>query len=432
MKITRLSVFAVATMALAATLARAGAPTAVINASPDNGRAPLAVLFDASLSSADVVSYLWDFGDGAASTAKTSTHSYTVAGTYTAKLTVTNAEGLSASAQLPVTVTGTGEGPVTGNMNFRWATTAATFKLNHSASKKDKLQMFAAFNIVDLPDRLKGLAASFTINGLFTVSGVLGEEGVFMSPEHAKPEYTVQVDKKEQQLRVYIAGADMGAAFAASGAGKISATGLLVPVTFSLTVGAQTYVVTEKYSYTSTPGGVGTGTFNLKKKTGAVQDGFFVVSRGSAIESLEATGHFFEFETYLSRPLGLLLDRPVAGTFSVKLNAADPTVILFDRIRRNGTKLVYDQPDRAAGGISLMTIDTVNRRMTIRTWDLLSDTSLGGTGLPLRGQNFTTFNFTVRLDFDQPDGTTLQSVTATHLTRLATSDAFWQTGRKRK
>src|SRR5437867_3582666 len=97
----------------------ATAPLAVINASPTEGPAPLAVSFDASLSSPEVTAYLWEFGDGAASTAKTVTHIYTVAGTYTAKLTVSNAGGESSSAEITITVTGSGEGPVTAQMNFR-------------------------------------------------------------------------------------------------------------------------------------------------------------------------------------------------------------------------------------------------------------------------------------------------------------------------
>jgi hypothetical protein len=50
----------------------------------------------------------------------------------------------------------------------------------------------------------------------------------------------------------------------------------------------------------------------------------------------------------------------------------------------------------------------------------------------VRGQPFTAFNFTLRIDLDQPDGTTFSAVTATRLTRRAQDDAFWQTGRRNK
>jgi hypothetical protein len=37
----------------------------------------------------------------------------------------------------------------------------------------------------------------------------------------------------------------------------------------------------------------------------------------------------------------------------------------------------------------------------------------------------------VRIEFDQPDGTVLQAVTATRLTRKSEDDALWQTGRRK-
>jgi hypothetical protein len=51
--------------------------------------------------------------------------------------------------------------------------------------------------------------------------------------------------------------------------------------------------------------------------------------------------------------------------------------------------------------------------------------------LPIRGQFFLSFNFALRLELDQPDGTTFQVVTATTLTRHTKDDAFWQTGRRK-
>ena len=42
---------------------------------------------------ADITAWLWDFGDGATSTQKDPVHTYTAAGTYTVKLTVTNVAG---------------------------------------------------------------------------------------------------------------------------------------------------------------------------------------------------------------------------------------------------------------------------------------------------------------------------------------------------
>ena len=52
----------------------------------------------------DTLTYSWDFGDGsAASTQQNPTHSYTTAGTYTAKVTVSDGKGGTATKSFPVT-----------------------------------------------------------------------------------------------------------------------------------------------------------------------------------------------------------------------------------------------------------------------------------------------------------------------------------------
>jgi PKD repeat protein len=411
----------------------AAAPTAAISASPVTGLAPLGVDFNSS-SSTNAVSFLWEFGDGAVSTAAAVTHIYNVSGTYIAKLTVTSADNQTASAQVTITVTGSGAGPVTPDVNFRWAVTDAAFNLSHASPNRDTFHMSAAFNTVDLPSGVEGLAASFSINNAFSVSGVMGYAGIFISADKARPEFSVQLDVKEQLLTVYITKASLGTALALSGATNTTTGGggLLVPVTFTLTVGAQTYSVTEDMLYKSTAGASGKGQFNIKNKVGAINDGFFVISRASALENLEGTGHFYEFEGHLSRPAGLALASITAGAFTFKFNTADREVVLYDRIKGNGTKIAYDQSDRDLGGVRSFTVDAVTRRMTIRTWDIPTATSDGGTGLPLRGAPFTAYNFTIRLELDQPDGSTFQVVTATRLTRKTQDDAFWQTGRRRQ
>ena len=75
-------------------------PTAVATATPTSGATPLMVTFDGSGSSdpdpGDTVSYAWDLdGDGQYddSTASRPTYTYTVAGTYTARLRVTDSHG---------------------------------------------------------------------------------------------------------------------------------------------------------------------------------------------------------------------------------------------------------------------------------------------------------------------------------------------------
>ena len=82
-----------------------------------------------------------------------------------------------------------------------------------------------------------------------------------------------------------------------------------------------------------------------------------------------------------------------------------------------------------------MSIDPVKRIFSFSSWNIKSVASDGGTGLPLRGQAFTTFDFTLRMDIDQPTGVgtgvkTFNIVTSTRLSRKSADDAFWQTGRK--
>ena len=88
-------------------------PEAVLGADNATGSAPLSVSFDARLSDdpdGDPLSYSWDFGDGATSTAMSPVHTYTHPGTYTATLTVSDGLGGSGSASRPVSVREPGPG----------------------------------------------------------------------------------------------------------------------------------------------------------------------------------------------------------------------------------------------------------------------------------------------------------------------------------
>ncbi|WP_348700760.1 PKD domain-containing protein [uncultured Maribacter sp.] len=85
-------------------------PTAVANATPKNGEAPLEVSFDGSESTDDngIFSYSWNFGDGSAiETGAVISHTYTNEGTYDAILTVTDAEGLSDTETIEIVVSPT-------------------------------------------------------------------------------------------------------------------------------------------------------------------------------------------------------------------------------------------------------------------------------------------------------------------------------------
>jgi len=82
-------------------------PTAVISSSAAVGNVPLQVQFDGSSSTdsdGTVISYQWDLGDGGTATGAQVTHTYNSAGTFTAKLTVTDDGGLTNSVTTPVLV----------------------------------------------------------------------------------------------------------------------------------------------------------------------------------------------------------------------------------------------------------------------------------------------------------------------------------------
>ncbi|MFX0558086.1 PKD domain-containing protein, partial [Maribacter sp. CXY002] len=82
-------------------------PVAVAGGTPLGGSSPLDVSFTGSGSTDDtgVTGYSWDFGDGSPlSTEADPLHTYVTDGTYTAVLTVTDAEGLTATATLTIGV----------------------------------------------------------------------------------------------------------------------------------------------------------------------------------------------------------------------------------------------------------------------------------------------------------------------------------------
>ena len=81
-------------------------PTAVASATTLSGVTPLEVQFTGENSSDDagIVSYSWDFGDGGSSNQENPLYTYQQAGSFTARLTVTDAEDLSSSATVTIVV----------------------------------------------------------------------------------------------------------------------------------------------------------------------------------------------------------------------------------------------------------------------------------------------------------------------------------------
>lgn len=122
------------TATVAITVLANQAPTAVANATPDAGKAPLGVILS-SAGSADsdgsIVSYDWDFGDGSPhSNAANISHLYTAQGTYSAVLTVVDDDGASATSTVVVNVAAPNVAPTvvaTANPAFGKSPLAVSF-----------------------------------------------------------------------------------------------------------------------------------------------------------------------------------------------------------------------------------------------------------------------------------------------------------------
>ena len=82
-------------------------PTVSVSATPTSGTAPLFVAFSSNSSDPDgsIVSSTWTFGDGTGGAAISPDHVYNSAGTYTARVTVTDNAGATASASITITAT---------------------------------------------------------------------------------------------------------------------------------------------------------------------------------------------------------------------------------------------------------------------------------------------------------------------------------------
>lgn len=92
-------------------------PVAQFTASPTSGQSPLAVSFNASGSSdpdGSINSYAWSYGDGTSGSGVQVTHTYspTVSRSFTARLTVTDNQGRTASTSRAIAVTVATQPPV--------------------------------------------------------------------------------------------------------------------------------------------------------------------------------------------------------------------------------------------------------------------------------------------------------------------------------
>jgi len=132
-------------------------PVAQVSVTPTSGDAPLTVQFSSTGSNdpdGSIVSYNWNFGDGASSTSTNPAHLYTSIGTYTATLTVTDNSGASATASAVITVN---------------AVSAASLRtaISMSGSKKRGVESVKAVVVVSNGDG--GVERSAIVTGRWTL-----------------------------------------------------------------------------------------------------------------------------------------------------------------------------------------------------------------------------------------------------------------------
>jgi PKD repeat protein len=156
-------------------------PVAMLSAAPTSGPAPLTVSFNASGSSdpeGQPITIEWNFGDGSpAAFGVTATRIYSVPGTFTASVKVTDSTGLTSTKNVAITATSTTPTVTTNTGTL----SVAAITITLSNNKSGKTDATAAVTIKDGGGNLVGGA---TVTGDWTGvvtgsgSGVTGSSGV--------------------------------------------------------------------------------------------------------------------------------------------------------------------------------------------------------------------------------------------------------------
>ncbi len=171
-------------------------PTAVASASPTYGYSPLAVTFSSAESSdaqGGALSYLWDFGDGATSTAPNPVHTYVSAAvqTYGVQLTVTGSSSASATDHAAVTINSTPPtAQVTSPPNGSSVLPGQVVTFRGSAVDPDDGSV--------LPGRLQWTVVLHHDTHIHTVFHTTGSGGSFVAAYHGTGSYFY-----ETQLRAF-------------------------------------------------------------------------------------------------------------------------------------------------------------------------------------------------------------------------------------
>lgn len=163
-------------------------PTAVMAApSPATGPVGSTFTFDGTGSTdpdaGDILTYAWNFGDGATGAGATATHSYATAGSYTVTLTVTDDRGASSSpTSSNVNVTSVSSNtPPTASFTNNPSTGTAPLTVNFASTSTDAEGPISSWNWTWGDGTADGTTASaghvFNTAGTFTVRLTVTDQG---------------------------------------------------------------------------------------------------------------------------------------------------------------------------------------------------------------------------------------------------------------
>ena len=147
-------------------------PISVATASPNVGSAPLQVFFNSDGSydpDGTIISHSWDFGDGGTSQAANPVHSYSVPGTYTTLLTVTDNNNATATANAGITVAFPG--------NFVFVQDQSITRVQTGSNKWKGQDVVSVYNSSNQPVSGAVVTATYSGPNSGTTTGTTGANG---------------------------------------------------------------------------------------------------------------------------------------------------------------------------------------------------------------------------------------------------------------
>jgi PKD repeat protein len=157
-------------------------PTVTLTATPTTGTAPLNVAFvsNARDPESQALTYSWNFGDGQSSTQASPSHMYQAPGTFTARLTVTDAAGLTASATVAINANAPGNRPPTVSVNPSTTSGSEGMSVVFNTTASDPDGQVVAYSW-DFGDGTTATVASpthvYSRAGVYTASVVVRDNG---------------------------------------------------------------------------------------------------------------------------------------------------------------------------------------------------------------------------------------------------------------